>query len=372
MPQALRDLEAVAKLAETIPEWLEITPLGAKELTLTKLRMRQAVATAMADAMRADPTVIVLGEDVAVAGGVFKASDGLIEEFGPVRVRDTPISEMGFLGAAVGSAATGLRPVVEIMFGEFLGVALDQLVTEAAKFRYLSAGQYPVPLTVRASVGTGLGFGAQHSQGLETWFYATPGLKVAVASGPQSAYGLLRSAIQDDDPVVVLEPRRLYADRSDVVTGDEGVIPLGVADVTRAGDDVTLLGLGGTVPVVRAAAEHADDWTAEIVDLRTLVPWDVEAVLASVRRTGRLVIVEEGPYSGGWGTEIAARVATELFGELTAPVLRVTSPDVPVPYAKPLEERYVPSAEYVREQVRELIATGRAPRPWWVREGVAL
>jgi acetoin:2,6-dichlorophenolindophenol oxidoreductase subunit beta len=336
---------------------------------VAKMRMRQAVAAALADELRADPTVVVFGEDIAEAGGVFKATDGLLAEFGPVRVRDTPISEMGFLGAAVGAAATGLRPVVEIMFGEFLGVALDQLVTEAAKFRYLSAGRYPVPLTVRASVGAGLGFGAQHSQGVETWCYATPGLKLAVASGPQTAYGLLRSAIRDDDPVVVLEPRRMYFDRAEVTTGEDGRIPLGVADVARTGDDVTLVALGGTVPVAHEAAAGPDGWSAEVIDLRTLLPWDVGAVLGSVRRTRRLAIVEEGPFTGGWGTEIASRVAAEAFGELAGPVLRITSPDVPVPYAKGLEERYVPSVEYVREQVGELIKTGRLPRPWWQREG---
>jgi pyruvate dehydrogenase E1 component beta subunit len=251
------------------------------------------------------------------------------------------------------------------MFGEFLGVALDQLVTEAAKFRYLSAGHYPVPMTVRVSVGAGVGFGAQHSQCLETWCYATPGLKLAVASGPQTAYGLLRAAIRDDDPVVVLEPRRLYPERTEVTTGEAGIIPLGAADVRRTGEDVTLVGLGGTEPTVLDAAEGADGWTAEVIDLRTLLPWDVEAVLDSARRTRRLVIVEEGPFTGGWGTEIASRVAGELFGVLAAPVLRVTAPDVPVPYAKPLEERYVPSAEYVREQVGELIRSSRLPKPWW-------
>lgn len=333
--------------------------------------MRQAVLAALADELRTDPSVVVLGEDVAAAGGSFKATEGLLAEFGPNRVRDTPISEMGFLGTAVGAAATGLRPVVEIMFGEFLGVALDQLVTEAAKFRYLSGGSYPVPLTVRASVGAGLGFGAQHSQCLETWFYATPGLKLAVASGPQSAYGLLRSAIRDDDPVVVLEPRRLYANRSEVVTGDDGLVPLGVADVVRAGDDVTMVALGGTVSTALAAADGADGWSAEVIDLRTLLPWDVATVLGSVRRTKRLVIVEEGPWTGGWGTEIASRVGSDLFGELAAPVLRVTSPDVPVPYARGLEERYLPGEEYVREQTDELVRTGRLPQPWWTRERVA-
>jgi pyruvate dehydrogenase E1 component beta subunit len=338
---------------------------------MTKLRMRQAVAAALADELRADPAVVVLGEDIGAADGVFKATEGLLAEFGAGRVRDTPISEMGFLGAAVGAAATGLRPVVEIMFGEFLGVALDQLLTEAAKFRYLSAGAYPVPLTVRASVGAGLGFGAQHSQCLETWCYGTPGLKLAVASGPQTAYGLLRSAIRDDDPVLVLEPRRLYPDRAEVTTGEEGVIPLGVADVRRTGEDVTLVALGGTVPIARDAAAGATGWTAEVIDLRTLLPWDVAAVLDSGRRTRRLAIVEEGPFTGGWGTEIASRVAAELFGELAAPVLRITSPDVPVPYAKSLEDRYVPGVEYVREQVGELVSTGRLPRPWWQQEGAS-
>lgn len=337
---------------------------------MPKLRMRQAVIAALADELRADPAVVVLGEDIAEAGGTFKTTEGLVAEFGPVRVRDTPISEMGFVGAAVGAAATGLRPVVEIMFAEFLGVALDQLVTEAAKFRYLSGGRYPVPLTVRASAGTGLGFGGQHSQCLETWCYATPGLKLAVASGPQTAYGLLRAAIRDDDPVVVLEPRRLYADRDEVVTGPEGVIPLGVADVTRGGEDVTVVGLGGTVPGVREAARDPSGWTAEVVDLRTLLPWDREAVLASVRRTRRLVIVEEGPYTGGWGTEIASYVSGRLFGTLAAPVVRLTAPDVPVPYAPNLEQRYVPDAEYVRSQVTELLRTSEHPAPWWEREEV--
>lgn len=332
--------------------------------------MRQAVLAALADELRSDPTVVFFGEDVAEAGGPFKTSEGLLSEFGPTRIRDTPISEMGFLGVALGAAATGLRPVAEIMFMEFLGVALDQLVTEAAKFHYLSGGRFRAPLTVRASVGAGLGFGAQHSQGMETWLYATPGLKLAVASGPQNAYGLLRAAIRDDNPVMVLEPRSLYADRSDVTLGEEAIVPLGTAAVDQGGEDVTLLGLGSTVSAVREAAAAADGWTAEVVDLQTLIPWDRAAVTDSVRRTGRLVIVEEGPYSGGWGTEIAAHVAGELFDELRAPVVRVTAPDVPVPFPPTLERRYVPDAAYVAEQVGELLRTNRRPRTWWEREGL--
>ena len=334
-----------------------------------KLRMRQAIATALRDEMRSDPTVIVMGEDVAAAEGPFKTSEGLLTEFGPVRVRDTPISEMGFCGAAVGAAATGLRPVVEIMFVEFLGVALDMVVTEAAKLRYLSGGTYTAPMVVRASVGAGLGFGAQHSQTLETWLYACPGLKVVVPSGPATAYGLTRAAIRDDDPVVVLEPRVLYAARGEVTLGDEGIIPLGVADSLSNGDDVTIVALGQTVHTAIEAANGAD-WTAEVIDLRTLVPWDRDRVCDSVTRTGRLVLVEESPYSGGWGTEIAAHVAGECFSDLRAPIVRFTCPDVPVPYPAHLEQRFLPSADDVRLGITELIETSRRPRPWWEREGL--
>lgn len=329
--------------------------------------MNQAIAAGIADEMRQDPTVVVFGEDVAVAGGPFKTSDGLLDEFGPNRVRDTPISEMGFLGAAVGAASTGLRPVVEIMFIEFLGVALDQLSTEAAKFRYLSGGKVGVPLVVRASAGAGLGFGSQHSQTLETWMYATPGLKLAVPSSPRTAYGLIRAAIQDPDPVVVLEPRVLYATRGDVEVGDEHVIELGTAEVLAEGEDVTIVATGTMVGVAQQAAVDAA-WSADVIDLRTLIPWDEAAVLESVARTGRLVIVEESPWSGGWGTEIAAKVAAKGFRSLQAPITRITVPDVPVPYGKALEERYMPSPEYVVEQVGALLDTGEHPLPWWEKE----
>jgi acetoin:2,6-dichlorophenolindophenol oxidoreductase subunit beta len=335
-----------------------------------KLRMRQAIARALADEMRSDPTVILMGEDIAVAEGPFKTSEGLLAEFGPLRVRDTPISEMGFCGAAVGAAATGLKPVVEIMFVEFLGVALDMIVTEAAKFRYLSGGAYAAPLVVRASVGAGLGFGSQHSQTFETWMYACPGLKIVVPSGAGSAYGLVRAAIRDADPVVVLEPRALYAEREDVVVGDAGIIPLGVANLVQSGDDVTVVALGQMVGTAREASKGAD-WSADIIDLRTLVPWDRARVCESVERTGRLVIVEESPYSGGWGTEVASHVAAECFHALRAPVVRFTCPDVPVPYPAHLERRYLPDAADVRSGITELIRTSRRPRPWWEKEGYA-
>jgi pyruvate dehydrogenase E1 component beta subunit len=326
--------------------------------------MNQAITMAIADEMALDPRVIVFGEDVAVADGVFKTSEGLLAKFGPDRVRDTPISEMGFLGMAVGAAMTGLRPVAEIMFIEFLGVALDQVVTEAALMHYLSGGRYQVPLVVRASVGSGLGFGCQHSQTLERWLLGTPGLTVAVASGARSAYGLTRAAIRENNPVVLLEPRTLYGERENVEPGEGSVFALGTAEVLREGTDVTLVTLGQTVRVALAAAEAAP-WSAEVIDLRTIMPWDKECVLESVRKTGHLVVVEENQYTGGWGNDIAAYVAGEAFGSLKGPVLRVTAPDVPVPYGLALEQHFLPSAEYVTTQVSELLSTKKIPAPWW-------
>ncbi len=337
---------------------------------MRRMRMNKAISTALADEMHSDPDVVMFGEDVAVAEGPFKTSAGLLSTFGPSRVRDAPISEMGFLGAAVGAAATGLRPVIEIMFIEFLGVALDQLVTEAAKFHYLSRGTVRVPLTIRASVGAGLGFGCQHSQTLESWIYGTPGLKLAVASGPQSAYGLLRAAIRDDNPVVFLEPRALYARRAGVETGEGSIIPLGKAAKLTEGNDVTVVALGAMVPAALAAARGAP-WSAEVIDLRTLVPYDRETILESVARTGRLVTVEENPLTGGWGGEITAFVASELFGDLQAPPIRITCPDVHVPFGKALEQRYLPGPEYIAAQVGTLLETGRRPPHWWERQEVS-
>ncbi|WP_432970405.1 alpha-ketoacid dehydrogenase subunit beta [Dactylosporangium sp. CA-233914] len=332
------------------------------------MRVRQAIAAALADEMRRDPAVMLLGEDIAAAEGPFKTSEGLLAEFGPLRVRDTPIAEMGFTGAAVGAAAMGMRPVIEIMFMEFLGVALDELVTEAAKFRYLSKGRFGVPMTVRASIGSGLGFACQHSQTLENWLTATPGLKVVVPSDAQTAYGLLRAAIQDEDPVVVLEPRALYAERGEVVTGDTGIVPLGQARTLTRGDSATVVALGQTVrSAVNAAAQTPG---LEVIDLATLVPWDQGTVLASVARTGRLVTVEEAPAGGGWGAEIVAAVTAKAFRSLQAPPLRITAPDVPVPYSKTLEARYCPDTAEIVTQVAAFLKTDDIPAPWWVREGV--
>ncbi|MBB1482915.1 alpha-ketoacid dehydrogenase subunit beta [Tessaracoccus sp. MC1865] len=336
------------------------------------MRMNQAISAALADAMAADDSVVVLGEDVAAAGGPFKTSDGLLERYGPERVRDTPISEMAFTGAAVGAAMHGLRPVVEIMFMEFLGVALDQLATEAAKIRYLSRSQYTVPMVLRASVGSGTGFGCQHSQTLENWVSATPGLSVVSPSDAQTAYSLLRAAIEHPDPVVVLEPRVLYGVRSEVDTGHR--IAIGHARVARGGVDATLIALGRTTRVALEAAERLaqEGIEAEVVDLLTLVPLDRESVLSSVRRTGRLVVVEDSPHSGGWGSEIVSLCAAEAFGDLKAPPCRVSAPDVPVPYGKELEEMYAPSADEVVRQVQAMVGDGQPLPDWWDREGLTV
>jgi pyruvate dehydrogenase E1 component beta subunit len=326
--------------------------------------MNQAIALALAEEMERDEHVVVLGEDIAEAEGSFKTSEGLLKRFGPNRVRDTPISEMGFMGLSVGAAATGLRPVVEIMFIEFLGVALDQLATEAALMHFLSGRKLTVPLTVRASVGSGLGFGCQHSQTLERWLLGTPGLKVAVASGARSAYGLTKAAVRDDDPVVVLEPRPLYGRREDFEPGEDAVISLGTGELLAQGTDVTIVALGQTVSTALAGAEEAG-WSADVIDLRTVQPWDRELVRASVAKTGRLVTVEENQFTAGWGSDVVSDVAANCHGDLSAPPLRLTAPDVPVPYGTALEQRYLPSAEYLADQVGLLLKTGTCPRPWW-------
>jgi pyruvate dehydrogenase E1 component beta subunit len=331
---------------------------------MTAMRVRQAIVAALADEMRADKSVIIFGEDIAEAEGVFKTSEGILEEFGPLRVRDTPISEMGFTGAAVGAAMMGLKPVVEIMFIEFLGVALDQV----AKTRYLSHGTLSVPMTIRASVGSGLGFGCQHSQTLEHWFASTPGLKVVMPSDAQSAYSLLRAAIQDPDPVVVLEPRILYAERGEVETGK--IAEIGKAVMRETGSEITIVALGHMVNVAQDAIQAAGV-SADLIDLQTIIPWDRETVLTSVKKTGRLIVVEEAPLSGGWGSEIVATVSAQLFSSLKSAPFRITTPDVPVPFNGGLEARYAPTSKDVARQIKYALSQGGVPEPWWVVEGVS-
>lgn len=331
---------------------------------MAKIWVRQAVLKALDDAMKEDPTVIMMGEDVAAAGGPFKVTEGLLASHGPQRVIDTPISEMGFMGAAVGAAVCGLKPIVEMMFIEFIGVALDQLTTQAATMRYLSRGRLTTPLVVRASAGAGQGFGCQHSQMLDHWFRGTPGLKLCVTSNARTTYGLLRSAIEDPDPVVVLEPRILYSEREEFEHDPTYRIPLGKAEIVKPGTDATVIACGSMVRVALEAAASSKA-NIEVIDLLTLWPWDKQTIAESVARTGRLVTVEESPAASGWGADVVSTIAVEHFGKLRAAPHRITLPDAPVPYSGVLEARYLPSAAYITEQVDALVATNQPPLPWW-------
>lgn len=314
---------------------------------MAELTYRQAVAAALAQEMERDDRVVLLGEDVR-PGGVFKTTAGLLERFGPERMWDTPISETAIVGAAMGAAMAGLRPVAEIMFSDFYGVCWDQVAVEIAKTRYMTGGQVSLPLVIRGANGGGLGFGAQHSQAVENWALCVPGLKIVSPSNPADVVGLLAAAIRDDDPVLVFEHKALYASVGDCPDG-EHVVPLGQATLLRDGSDVTLVALSITVGVCRRAAEElaSQGVSAEVIDLRTLVPLDAAAVLGSVRRTGRAVIVEENPGQLGWGAAIASILAEEAFDELTAPVTRVTGGNVPLPVAAPLEAEVSVSVDKV-------------------------
>jgi pyruvate dehydrogenase E1 component beta subunit len=322
---------------------------------MTEMRYIDAIGAALRAEMTADPGVVVLGEDVSV-GGPFGATAGLAEEFGGERVLDTPISEATVMGLAVGAAATGIRPVVEVMFIDFITLAMDQLVNHAAKLRYMSGGRLSVPLTVRTSAGAAGGAGAHHSQSLESWFLHVPGLKVVAPSTPADAYGLLRAAIRDDDPVLFVEHRNLYWTRGEVDLA-AGPGRLGEAAVVRSGTDVTVAAASGSVPQALAAADVLEERgiDVEVVDLRTLAPLDDAALLASVRRTRRLVVAHEAPVSGGFGAEVAARVQEQAFGVLAAPIGRVGAPFTPVPASLTLEQTYLPGPEDVVAAVERVV-----------------
>lgn len=317
---------------------------------------REAVAEGIAREMRRDPRVVCIGEDIGAAGGVFKTTVGLFDEFGPERVWDTPISEQAIVGAAIGAAMTGIRPVAEIMFSDFLATCWDQVAVEAPKLRYMTGGQVTVPLVVRTANGAGLGFGAQHSQSTENWAMAVPGLKVAAPSNTADMIGLMAAAIRSDDPVLVFEHKALLATKGSVPP--EGhVVELGRADVVRTGTRVTIVALAAMMPVALAAAERLaeEDISAEVIDLRCLVPLDMATVLESVRKTSRLVIVEENPYQGGWGGDVASIVVEEAFFSLDAPIKRIAGACVPLPFADNLEAAVIPDTERVFEITRKLV-----------------
>jgi acetoin:2,6-dichlorophenolindophenol oxidoreductase subunit beta len=322
---------------------------------MAETRFVRAVNSALADAMTADENVILLGEDVAAAGGVFSATRGLVERFGPVRVRDTPISEATIVGAAVGAAMSGLRPVVEVMFMDFITLAMDALVNQAAKARFMFGAQGSIPMVVRTPHGGGLSAGPQHSQCLEAWFTHIPGLKVLCPATPEDAYGLLRAAIEDPDPVIFIENKAMYALKGDM-PDVPAKISIGKARIAREGKDVTLVTYGAALHTVNVAAEslREEGIQAEVIDLRSLQPWDEQAVLQSLAKTHRLVIVHEAVEAFGVGAEIAARMADIGFDELDAPIVRVAAPFMPVPFARNLEQIYMPSAQRIVAAVRRV------------------
>jgi pyruvate dehydrogenase E1 component beta subunit len=324
---------------------------GIRELTLS-----QAVNEALAEEMRRDASVFIVGEDVAEAGTPFKVLSGLVEEFGPERVIDSPISEAGISGIGLGAAMTGMRPVVDIMFGDFMTLVMDQLVNQAAKIHYMSGGRLKAPLTIRTTLGATRRSAAQHSQSLHALVAHVPGVKVVLPATPYDAKGLFKAAIREDNPVVVFEDKMMFAVKGPVPE-EEYVLPLGVADVKRDGEDVTLVATSSMVYVALDAAEQlaADGISAEIVDPRTLVPLDRETIVASVRKTGRAIVIDEGHRSYGVGAELAALIAEDAFYDLDAPVRRMCAMDVPIPFSPVLEDLTVPTADTVAAEARSLV-----------------
>ena len=324
---------------------------------MREVSFREALSEALQEEMRRDSRVFVMGEEVGLLGGAFRVTKGLRAEFGEERVRDTPISEAAIVGAALGAALRGMRPVAEIMYIDFLTVAMDQVINQAAKMRYMSGGAFSVPLVIRTTIGAGTSSAAQHSQNLQALFLQVPGLKIAVPSCPRDAKGLLKSAIRGEDPVLFVEHQRLYPAKGPVPDADE-TIPLGKADVKRRGRDVTVVATLAMVPLALEAARQlaAEGIECEVVDPRTLVPLDRATILESVRRTGRLVAVSEGPRTGGEAAEIAALAGEGAFASLKAPVRRVAALDVPIPFAPHLERAVLPGLADLLAAVRETVA----------------
>ncbi len=324
---------------------------------MAELTYREAVAAGIAQEMRRDENVVFLGEDIGAAGGVFKATVGLFEEFGARRVRDTPISEQAILGAAMGAAMTGLKPIAEIMFSDFLAVCWDIVANEIAKTRYMTDGQITLPLVIRTANGAGSRFGAQHSQSVENWAMAIPGIKVVAPAFPADVKGLIAAAVRDPDPVLIFEQKSLYAFKGEVPDG-EHVEPIGKAKVLRQGKDCTIVALALMVHRALAAAEILErehGISCTVVDVRSLVPLDTLTILAEVAKTGRLVTIEENPRLCGWGAEIASIVADEIFWDLDGPIIRITTPHIPLPSADLLEDNTIPSVERVVREIREKI-----------------
>jgi acetoin:2,6-dichlorophenolindophenol oxidoreductase subunit beta len=331
--------------------------MSATATRIETLNFRDAIKRALIEELERDPRVLLFGEDVARAGGVFKVTEGIAERVGSDRVLDTPISELAIAGAGFGAAVTGSRPVIEIMFGDFMALAMDSLINQAAKWRYVSNDQTTVPLVVRSTVGAGARFGPIHCQIPATWMQGVPGLKLVCPSNPNDAHGLLVSAIRDDDPVVFFEHKRLYGNEGEV-TGEP--LEIGKAHVAREGTDVTIVSvLKGVVDALEAAdtLQREDGISAEVVDLRSLRPLDVATVIASLENTNRLVCVEEGPRTGGWAAGLAGEIAVDALDVLDD-VWTITTPDHPIPFSAPLEDAALPSAASIRSAVRDRLGAG--------------
>jgi len=326
-------------------------------MTIQELTYREAIVTALQEEMRRDSRTLIMGEDIGPSGGPFKTCQGLYEEFGGQRVRDTPIAETGFVGAALGLALAGFRPIVEIMFADFLGVCFDQIVNGIAKHRFMSGGQVAVPLVIRAIGGAGLRFGPQHSTTAESWFLSVPGLTIACPSTPAEAYGMLKSAIREDNPVLLLEHKALLGTKGPVVAGPDALIPLDGARVVRQGRDATIVASLAMVGRALAAAQllSTEGIEAEVIDLRVLRTMNLQCVFESIRTTNLLVTVEEQAQLGGWGAEVVAQVVREAFDYLDAPPERICLPEYPVPYSPPLEDGVIPSAQRIASVVRSLL-----------------
>ncbi len=316
----------------------------------------EAIKEALAEELRRDPTVFMLGEDIAEAGTTFKVLTGLVEEFGKERVLDTPISEPGFTGLAIGAAMTGLRPVVDIMFGDFSGLIMDQVANQAAKIHYMSGGKLKVPMVLRTTMGAGRRSAAQHSQSLHAWYSHIPGLKVVVPSTPYDAKGLMKSAIRDDNPVVILEDKMMYKTIKGPVPEGEYTVPLGVADVKRQGSDISLVATSSMVYVALDAAKMLEEIgvSAEVVDPRTLVPLDQQTLVESVKKTSRAIVIDEGYEQYGVTAELASVIADGAFYYLDAPVKRMGAMNVPIPFSPALEDLTIPNANGVFEMAKSL------------------
>jgi len=323
---------------------------------VAELSYREAVVAAIAQEMRRDERVVFLGEDVAAAGGCFKATVGLLEEFGPKRVIDTPISEQAILGAAMGASSTGLRPIAEIMFSDFLAVCWDYIANEISKTRYMTNGQFSFPLVIRTANGAGSRFGAQHSQSLENWAMMIPGIKVVAPSCPADVKGLLAAAIRDPDPVVFFEHKSLYSIKGEVPDG-EYIDELGKAKVLRNGKDITIIALAAMVPRALQAAEllQTAGISATVVDLRSLVPLDMQTIIRETVKTGRVFTVEENPRLCGWGAEISSLIMEECFFDLDQPVVRITTPHIPLPATDGLEDAVIPSVDRIVAEIRRSV-----------------